>query len=176
MRAADRAGFTLIELLVALVLSVAIVVGARGLLEGLAEQTGRLVGATARTDSIAATRWSYHHAVANIALPSGDSLVFEGTGTTARFVGWCPVAGGWEERCQVVLSTSPDGAAGARLTFSTGDAFLLGAGSRTVMLYLVSPLDGGSWTTEWHSTIAPPAGVAIIAGRDTLFAPTGDLR
>lgn len=176
MPRADRAGFTLIEVLVALALSLAVVAGARGLLEGLADQSMRIVAAAARADSNAAAVWSYHRAVANLALPTADSLVFEGTGTIARFTSWCPVQEGWQVRCGVILSASPADSRGAQLSFSTGYAFLLGAGARTSLLYLVSSSDGGRWTTGWHSTIAPPAGIAVVAGADTLFAPTGDLR
>jgi prepilin-type N-terminal cleavage/methylation domain-containing protein len=176
MRGADRAGFTLIEVLVALALSLAVVAGARGLLEGLAEQSTRVAATAARADSNAAAAWSYRRAVANLALPADDGLVFEGTRTIARFTSWCPVPEGWQVRCEVVLSASPADSDGARLSFSTGDAFLLGAGASTSLLYLVSSTDAGRWTAEWHSTIAPPAGIAVVAGVDTLFAPTGDLR
>lgn len=176
MRVVDRAGFTLIEVLVALALSVLIVSGVRALLEGLAVQAKRVVDAAASTDSIAATTWSFHRIVGSLALPASDSLVFDGTATSARFASWCLVPGGWEERCRVVLSASPDERTGARLTLSTGESFVLLAGAGTSLRYLVSAADGGRWATEWRSTISPPAGIAVIARTDTLFAPTGDLR
>ena len=176
MRVVDRAGFTLIEVLVALVLSVLVVSGARALLDGLAAQATRTVGLAASGDSVAASTWSFHRVVGSLAIPASDSLVFDGTATSARFTSWCPVPGGWEERCRVVLTALPNEQTGARLSFSTGEAFVLRTGARTSLRYLSSAADGGRWATEWHSTIAPPLGVAVIAKADTLFASTGDLR
>jgi prepilin-type N-terminal cleavage/methylation domain-containing protein len=175
----SRRGFTFIEVLVALMLA-ALVVGA---VRGLAEVVGDHALITARLAreiaSDANAERTLRDLVGSAELATRDDERFDGTSSGARFMSWCAVPRGWQERCRVELALepvagSPDSVAligklstGERLLFRTGH----GPGS---IRYLGSARDGGTWFVAWRHSMAPPPAVAFVLGSDTLIVRVGD--
>jgi prepilin-type N-terminal cleavage/methylation domain-containing protein len=176
MRTADRTGFTLIEVLVALALSAIVVLGARGLLEGMMGQAHGIVRAAYTADSLANVDLTVHRLIGNLALAQGDAPSFDGDERSARFDSWCMTPGGWQERCAIQLVANPDSTGGVHLLQTAGEPIVVGSGQRSALRYLAEVGGGGHWVTRWQSSITPPLAIGVLTGTDTMVLRIGALR
>jgi len=172
----DRRGFTLIELLVALLVGATIVLGARLMLEGVADDARRVTRLAQRADHEANAERLLRSTVAAIDVSAAGVQPFEGDERTARFTSWCARPGGWQERCVVTLAITGDGAATALvLTLPGGASLNVGAGSKHGELrYLSDARDGGRWLRSWSTGLIAPLAIGALIDADTLVFAIGE--
>jgi len=181
MPRASRSGFTLIEVLVALTLGVGVLMGARGLLDGMVGGTARLLQSSTIDEARENSAWSFRQLVSNLALPAGDSAAFVGEMDRASFSSWCATGGGWRERCAVTVRVSGQGsahvAASVVAMLSDRDSLVIGrAARRATLLYLASAQNGGRWLRAWEPSLIPPQAIGVVIDDDTLVARIGGRR
>ncbi len=176
-----RRGFTLLELLVALALSGLILLGARLMLEGVADDAGRIAAAARAADREANAERALRQLFARLDLGGSPDAGFGGDERTMRFSTWCSVPAGWLERCRVTLGveTAEGGPSGGSLQlvarFSNGEVLVLRPALRAATLrYLNDAAGGYSWFRGWGDGITAPAAVGIIADGDTLIVRIGE--
>jgi prepilin-type N-terminal cleavage/methylation domain-containing protein len=192
----DRSGFTLVELMVALVLSAIILLGARTILEQLADSADRTTKAAASADHRAnmnrVIRALFEHASAS------DSIYpFIGTRTMTQFSSWCDVPGGWSEHCTLTLAIVPTTASDS-IPSSLPQAPTLNTSNTSVRVivwtsagdtlhfkdsipaaelrYLDDVSDGGHWMIGWPAGITTPLAVGIVTTHDTTVLRIGERR
>ena len=93
MTRSDRRGFTLIELLVALLVGATIVLGARLMLEGVADDARRITHFAQRADHERNAERLLRSTVGAIDVSAAGVVAFEGDERAARFTSWCAVRG-----------------------------------------------------------------------------------
>jgi prepilin-type N-terminal cleavage/methylation domain-containing protein len=173
----DRGGFTLIELLVALAVGAAVLVGARGLLDGLGAEAGTIARAMRASDARANAERTARQVVGNVALAPVGSPTFVGGPEQASFDSACPSPRGGLEPCHVQLAVEhrAEGAV-LTLTLSTGQSLTLLRGRSIGIRYLTDAAEGGQWAQQWSATQTPPLAVAASAGSEALFLRIGERR
>jgi prepilin-type N-terminal cleavage/methylation domain-containing protein len=176
MTSSDCRGFTLIELLVALLVGATIVLGARQMLEGVADDARRVTSFAQRADHEANAERVLRSTVAAIDIGAAGVQPFEGEERTARFTSWCARPGGWQERCVVTLAITGDSAATALvLTLPGGAPLNIRAGSRHgELLYLADARDGGRWLRNWSTGLVAPLAIGAVIDADTLVLAIGE--
>jgi prepilin-type N-terminal cleavage/methylation domain-containing protein len=176
MTHSDRRGFTLIELLVALLVGATLVLGARQMLEGVADDARRVTSLAQRADRQANAERLLRSTVAAIDVGTAGVQPFEGEERTARFTSWCARPGGWQERCVVTLAITGDSAAAALvLTLPGGAPLNIRAGFRHgELLYLADARDGGRWLRSWSTGLIAPLAIGAVIGADTLVLAIGE--
>jgi prepilin-type N-terminal cleavage/methylation domain-containing protein len=170
-----RAGFTLIEVLVALLLSGAVLLGARAVLEGLADQSVRIERKASEVDDVANAEMILRSAVSQLEIARDEPESFVGGEREARFATWCAVPAGWQERCHAALGITPDGAA-LSLTLRTQQSsgvMVRRPGRFVTLRYLVSAANGGEWVRRWGRGVTAPLAIGVITARDTLILRIG---
>lgn len=174
-----KRGFTLIEVLVALTLTAMVVGAVRGLVEVVGDHALITAERARVIDSDANAERILRNLVGSAELATKDDERFDGTSSGARFMSWCTVPRGWQERCRVALaferlSGTADSVALVG-TLSTGERLLFRAGHGPgSILYLGSARDGGTWFVAWRHSMAPPPAMAFVIGRDTMIVRIGD--
>jgi prepilin-type N-terminal cleavage/methylation domain-containing protein len=173
----DRGGFTLIELLVALAIGAAVLVGARGLLDGLGAEASTIAGAMRASDARANAERTARQVAGNVTLAPVGAPSFIGEPEQAGFDSSCPSQRGGLEPCHVQLAVEHH-AEGAVLTLSlsTGQVLTLLRGRAIELRYLSDAADGGHWSQQWSATQTPPFAIAASAGSDALFLRIGERR
>jgi prepilin-type N-terminal cleavage/methylation domain-containing protein len=171
-----RGGFTLIELLVALLVGATIVLGARLMLEGTADQARRITALARHADHDANAERLLRATVAALDLGATPAQTFKGDEREAHFTSWCTRPGGWQERCAVTLSIVGDSAVHALVLTLPGDEpFRIRAGpGRAELRYLVDAHDGGRWFRSWDEQLTAPLAIGAIVGTDTLVLAIGE--
>lgn len=175
-RSLHRHGFTLIELLIALVVAATIVLGARLMLEGVADDARRVTRLAQRTDHEANAERVLRSTVAAIDVGTTDVQQFRGDEHEARFTSWCARPGGWQERCTVTLTIAGESAARALvLTLPVGEPLRVRAGLKYGALrYLVDAHDGGRWLRSWDPGLVAPLAIGAVVEADTLILAIGE--
>lgn len=179
-RVERRRGFTLVELLVALAIGAIVLLGARLMVEGVADGARRIVRQAARTDRDANAERVLRTVVAALdATTTGTS--FGGDEREARFTSWCDVPGGWQERCSVTLAigggtgTGDSAARTLILTLSGAEPLRIRAGFvHGGLRYLDAAHDGGQWFGTWEAGLTVPIAIGAILDADTLIFKVGD--
>lgn len=172
---AARAGFTLVEVMVTLVVGALVLLGARAMLEALADQAqavARVASAAARDAN--ATR-TLRELVGRIEVGTDSSGLFAGAPLETSFTSWCDVPAGWQERCRVTLRVerTPKGV-GMYVAVDDATPVLLRDGARRGALrYLASAAGGGQWLRTWGAGITAPVAIGVIFDADTLIIPVG---
>jgi prepilin-type N-terminal cleavage/methylation domain-containing protein len=171
-----RRGFTLIELLVALLVAATAMLGARLMLEGVADDARRLTRLAQRTDHEANTERVLRATVAALDVGSTGAQPFGGDEREARFTSWCARPGGWQERCAVTLTITGDSAARALVLTLPGAAPLrVRAGLKHGELrYLADAHDGGRWLRNWGMGLTAPLAIGAVLDADTLVLAIGE--
>jgi len=171
-----RNGFTLVEVMVALVVSAIVLLGARQMFEGVADQAHRIVASAAETDRDANAERLLRELVGRLEVGTGEGTEFAGDPASASFASWCEVSAGWEERCHVTLTIESDSGRGVLLLrTSAGDSIRLSSGFHEGAISYLSAADaGGTWMRLWGVGITAPLALRIVIGRDTLFVPIGE--
>jgi prepilin-type N-terminal cleavage/methylation domain-containing protein len=172
----DRAGFTLIELLVALLVGATIVLGARLMLEGVADDARRVTRLSRGADGEANAERLLRSTVAAVDVSTAGAQAFEGDERTARFTSWCARPGGWQERCAVTLALSGDSTASALvLTLPGSEPLHLRAGLKHGgLLYLADAHNGGRWLRSWGPGLVAPLAIGAVLDADTLVLTIGE--
>jgi prepilin-type N-terminal cleavage/methylation domain-containing protein len=173
----DRGGFTLIELLVALAIGAAVLVGARGVLDGLGVQASTIARAMRASDARANAERTARQVAGNVALAPVGSPSFIGGPELASFDSTCPSQRGGLEPCHAQLAVEHRaGAVMLTLSLSTGQSLTLLRGRAIDLQYLTDAADGGHWSAQWSATQSPPLAIAASAGSDALFLRIGERR
>lgn len=174
-----RGGFTLIEVLVALTLAAMVVGAVRVLVEVVGDHALITAQRAREIDSDANAERALRGLVGSTELATQDDERFDGTSSAVRFVSWCTVPSGRQERCRVELGferlpEAPDSVALVGM-LSTGERLLFRAGHGPgSILYLGSVRDGGTWFLGWRHSLAPPPAIGFVLGGDTLIVRVGD--
>lgn len=170
-------GFTLIEVIVALVIGGGAVLLAGSMLTVTSDQT-RLVGERVRaTDASRGGERLLRRLVGQMTWSRPSEPAARGSAAALRFVSWCDMPRGWEERCvvEVELPESPNFSEGVMVRLSTGDELRLLAGHRvTGLLYLGRVERGGQWNDRWTDGASLPPAIGIIVDGDTLTIRIGE--
>lgn len=184
MRRGSRAGFTLIEVVVALALGGLILLGARRMLEQLADEAHRITRDAAAADADANGERVLRALAGRLEVGTADAGPFAGEPSAARFTTWCEVPDGWLERCRVtlVIEAAPPAPASVAVLVAQipGRAPLpLVRGVQADRLrYLVTAAHGGEWFRSWGEGITAPVALGIIrvrgAVRDTFIVRIGE--
>jgi prepilin-type N-terminal cleavage/methylation domain-containing protein len=164
-----RRGFTLLELVAALALTGLALVGTQQLLVQLADGRDRLHAQSAmQTLEINGGRF-LSQLVGN-ADGSDTTRRFSGSASETSFASWCPGAGGWLEKCPVVL----------RIEKAADSSIVLASDGRVAALRLTA-LDGVAtfayfepgrgWLRAWPRGLTQPAAIGIVSAGDTLVLP-----
>ncbi len=175
-RRQNRGGFTLLELMVALALSAGVLLGARAMLEALADDADRISTAAAQTDADANAEQTLRGLIGQIEVGPSDSAEFAGSPDAARFTTWCDMPGGWQERCRVVLAVEVQrGVVVLAAHREDGSTVVLRRGARTgAFRYLSSAANGGQWLPRWGAGTTAPLAIGILFDDDTLVARIGE--
>ena len=171
-----RPGFTLIELLVALMVGAAVVLGARLMLEGVADDATRITHLSRRVDDDANAERVLRATVSAIDVGSAGSSSFDGDEHTAHFASWCARADGWQERCAATLTVTAGSDAPAVVVLDRGTAIarLRTEGRRAELRYLVDAHDGGRWLRRWDAGLTTPLAIGVVLETDTLVLVIGE--
>jgi prepilin-type N-terminal cleavage/methylation domain-containing protein len=173
---ARTSGFTLLELVVALFVSGIVLLGARLMMESLANSEGRVRDAARAADRVANGDRLLHTLFARLEVGTDQAHEFGGDDRHARFTTWCEVSAGWLERCEADVAI--DTAAGAPALvarLSTGERVVLRQGFHAGALrYLNTPAGGGQWFRVWGHGITAPLAVGVITDADTLIVRIGE--
>lgn len=180
MQRADRycsAGFTLIEVIVALVIGGGAVLLAGSMLAATSDQT-RLVGERVRaTDASRGSERLLRRLVGQMTWSKPSEPAARGSAASLRFIAWCDMPRGWEERCTVELElpADEDRTNGILVRLSTGEELRLLGGRRvTGFLYLGRVERGGRWTDRWIDGASLPPAIGVVVDGDTLTIRIGD--
>jgi prepilin-type N-terminal cleavage/methylation domain-containing protein len=171
-----RSGFTLIELVVALFVSGVVLLGARLILESLANAEGQLHGVVSAADRRANGERLLRALFARLEVGTDQAREFGGDERAARFTTWCDVPSGWLERCEAQVAIDTEAGALALVArLSTGERIVLqrgfGAGA---LRYLNAPAGGGQWFRVWGHGITAPLAVGVITDGDTVIVRIGE--
>lgn len=169
-----RRGFTLVEILVALALSAVVVLGARMLLEQLADSAHRTVTGAARSDRDANAEQLLRELTRRIEVGTAGAAHFAGEPDSARFTSWCEVPPGWQERCVVRLriGRTPQGATLSVFAPGTPPQHIRAA-SVMELRYLDDASAGGRWFRSWGAGITAPIAIGLVADGDTTILRIG---
>jgi len=170
-----RAAFTLIEVVVALVLSGMVLLGARAVLEGLADRSVQIERTAMDADDVANAEMLLRSAVSQLEIHRDEPESFVGGEREARFATWCSVPAGWQERCHATLESTPNGAR-LSLVLRTQPSTVIvvrRAQPFVALRYLVSAENGGEWVQIWGRGITAPLAIGAITLRDTLILRIG---
>jgi prepilin-type N-terminal cleavage/methylation domain-containing protein len=164
-----RAGLTLIELIVALTITALVLLGARVMMEGVADAAARVAAGARRGDEEANAERLLRSVVGR--LEAGTDKPFTGDIRKARFSSWCDVPGGWQDPCEVaVVFDSLGGRPALVVVLSTAEVLSLRAGFTSGQLrYLSDASGGGQWFREWSSGLTTPVAIGVIVDGDTLL-------
>jgi prepilin-type N-terminal cleavage/methylation domain-containing protein len=174
--ARGRSGFTIIELLVALIVGAMVVLAARLMLEGVADDARRINIFAQRGDHGANAERALRSTVESLDVGTVGVQPFEGDERAARFTAWCTRPGGWQERCAVTLSITGDSSVAALVLALPGDKPLnVRSGARHGQLcYLADAHDGGRWVRKWGAGLGVPLAIGAILDADTLVLRIGE--
>jgi prepilin-type N-terminal cleavage/methylation domain-containing protein len=171
-----RRGFTLIELLVALLVGATVVLAARLMLEGVADEAGRVTRLAQRTDHDANADRLLRSTVAALDVGTTGTPPFTGDQRTAHFTSWCARPDGWQDRCAVTLAVTGDSAARALvLTIPGAQPLPIRTGFQHGELrYLADARDRGRWLPDWEAGLVPPIAIGVVLDADTLVLAIGE--
>jgi len=172
----SRAGFTLLEVLVALAVGGLVLIGARALLVQLAFGTERIIDEAEAADRDANAERMLRRLLDQVEASDGEAVRFIGNERAARFVTWCDVPAGWQERCQVTLGWI-EGEHETLLTVRLpGDELVvLRRGARAgEFRYLYSAGEGGTWLRQWESTITTPLALGLMIDGELAIVRIGE--
>ena len=169
-------GFTLVEVVVAIALAGIVLLGARRMLEGLADAADRVNRSAEEADADGNADRLLRDLAGRLEVGTREAHDFSGAETDSHFTSWCDVPDGWQERCDVrVAIDSVGGTPALTMTLTTGtvrEPADSAAGGRMIVLrrgfrsgtfrYLNRPDTGGVWFVAWGHGISAPLALAII--------------
>lgn len=170
-----RAGFALIELVVAIAITGLVLLGARSMLEQLADGADDIHAAATSADRTANADRVLRGLLGSVVAASEVSGAVAGDHEEVRLATWCEVPAGWQERCQVALSFEFVDSGRALVAMSSRDRLVLRAGFEAgSLLYLIDPRGGGTWLPAWRSRLTTPLALGVVLDGDTLILRIGE--
>lgn len=168
-RVRPRRGFTLLEVIVAIAVGSLVVLGARTMLEIVADGGHATHEAAIAADRTANAEAELRRLLRELEVGTEQAIRFSGAPDETRFSTWCTVAGGWVERCRATLAieASTEGSA-LVATLSTADRSaaerleLRPGLERAELLYLSDATLGGRWFRVWGEGITAPLAVGLV--------------
>lgn len=159
-----RGGFTLLEVMVALVIAAGVALAARAMLLRMADDAARVTAAAEAADRAANGERTVRAAIDRLEQSMPDSVRFRGGPRAARFVTWCDVPAGWQERCEATLGiVDLDGGKALVLTLATGEMVAWRRDLPAARLrYLREAGGGGAWADAWDSDVTTPVGIGLF--------------
>jgi prepilin-type N-terminal cleavage/methylation domain-containing protein len=164
-----RHGFTLIEVMVAVAIGGLVLLGARSLLEVLADEEHHIARDTATEDARSNGYRTLRSLVGQMEVGTTESGPFSGDPESTSFTTWCDTPSGWQERCAVTLAFEHEGREPVLLAHLPGERRLVLARDFSVgeFRYLNSATSGGQWFRQWGRGITAPLAIGIILERGT---------
>jgi prepilin-type N-terminal cleavage/methylation domain-containing protein len=164
-----RPGFTLVEVMVAIAIGGLVLLGARSLLEVLADEEHHVARDTATEDARSNGYRVLRSLVGEMEVGTTESGPFSGDPESTRFTTWCDVPSGWQERCAVTLAFESEGGEPALVAHLPGERRLVLARdfSAGEFRYLNSATSGGQWFRQWGRGITAPLAIGVILERNT---------
>ena len=175
MLASNRGGVALLEVLIALLIGAVVLLGARALVEGIADNAQHISRHARNSDRTANAIRIARATVGRLRLVDPDPA-FSGDRRTSSFASWCYIPRGWLEPCAARLAVEDSGASErVTLSLSTGERVSVWRGTAELR-YLASAEAGGQWYPLWGSALVPPLAIGIVTDRDTILLPIGERR
>jgi prepilin-type N-terminal cleavage/methylation domain-containing protein len=179
-----RRGFTLVELMVALVVTGIVLIGARSMVEVLADATRRTLHAAHDADRVADADQLLRTLLARLDVGAASDQRFGGDERSVHFTTWCDTPGGWLERCDASIAfelhgdttclvahlapSDPHGDVGlGQVRLATG--FRHGA-----LRYLNDRRAGGQWFLGWSDGVSAPLAIGVVLDGDTSIVRIGE--
>ena len=171
-----RRAFTLVEVIVAIAIGGLVLLGARSLLEALADEEHHIARETTVEDARANGHRTLRSLVGEMEVGTTESGPFSGDPARTSFTTWCDTAYGWQERCAVSIAFESEGGEPVLVAhLPEGQSRVLARGFRQGELrYLNSAASGGQWFRQWGRGITAPLAIGVILERDAAGAITGD--
>lgn len=169
-----RPGLTLVEVVVALALAGLVLLGARGVLESVADAADAVARGAALADGEANADRFVRGLFERLEVGVDEAHRFVGREHALRFASWCAVPAGWQEPCTVTVAV--DSLRGVlALSLSTGEQVVLRRGfAHGALRYLGSAGGGGVWLAGWGAGITAPPAIAVVVDGDTLVLRIGE--
>lgn len=164
-----RHGFTLVEVMVAIAIGGLVLLGARSLLEVLADEEHHVARDTATEDARSNGYRTLRSLVGQMEVGTTESGPFSGDPESTSFTTWCDVPSGWQERCAVTLAFEREGAETVLVAHLPAERRLVLARdfSAGEFRYLNSATSGGQWFRQWGRGITAPLAIGVILERGT---------
>jgi len=153
-----------------------VLLGARQMLDSMADTTTRITRAAEDNDRDANAERLLRTLVGRLEIGTTGGREFSGAAREARFTSWCDMPAGWLERCQVTIAfdSLEDGIA-LTATLSGNHPIVLRRGAKSAALrYLNRPDAGGVWFYAWGRGITAPLALGIIMDSDTIIVRIGE--
>lgn len=171
-----RHGFTLVEVLVAIAIGGLVLLGARALLEVLADEEQHLTHDTATQDARSNGYRTLRSFVGQMEVGTTESGLFSGDPRSTSFTTWCDVPSGWQERCAITLVFErEEGELALVARLPRGRHLVLARDfSAGEFRYLYSAASGGQWFGNWGRGTTAPLAIGVILERGTPSDEGGD--
>jgi hypothetical protein len=158
-----------VEVIVAIVIGGIVLLGARALLEVLADEEHRLTVEAAADDARGNGYRTLRSLVGEMEVGTIESGPFSGDPVKMSFTSWCDSPSGWQERCAVTIAFETEGKNPALVARLSEDRRLVViSGFRHGELrYLNSASSGGQWFRQWGRGITAPLAIGVILERGT---------
>lgn len=174
-----RRAFTLVEIIVAIAIGGLVLLGARSLLEVLADEERHVARETAVDDARSNGYRTLRSLVGEMEAGTTESGPFSGDPLRTGFTTWCDTAYGWQERCAVTIAFESEGSEPVLVAHLPGEQSLVLARdfSAGEFRYLNSASSGGQWFRQWGRGVTAPLAIGVILERDTMSdTPSGDVK
>lgn len=162
-------GFTLVEVIVAIAIGGLVLLGARSLLEALADEEHHVARETAVADAHSNGYRTLRSLVGEMEVGTAESGPFSGDPIQTSFTTWCDTAHGWQERCAVTIAFESEGSEAVLVAhLPKGSSLVLARGFRAgEFRYLNSASSGGQWFRQWGRGITAPLAIGVLLERDS---------
>jgi hypothetical protein len=158
---------------VAIVVASVVLGTAHSIVTTIADSGDRVSFASVDEDAAFAGQLLLRSLVSQARTLQADSISFLGSPREFVVRTWCPVVGGWSERCDADFAID-DSTRSLMLRTGAGAAPVpLVHADRLAIRYLASAADGGRWVDRWSSAADLPVAIGVIADQDTLILPVG---
>jgi hypothetical protein len=156
--------------MVAIAIGGLVLLGARSLLEVLADEAHHVARDTATEDARSNGYRALRSLVGQMEVGTTESGPFSGDPESTSFTTWCSAPAGWQERCAVTVKFEREGREPVLVAHLPGERRLVLARdfSAGELRYLNSATSGGQWFRQWGRGITAPLAIGVILERETM--------
>jgi hypothetical protein len=165
--------------IVAIAIGGLVLLGARSLLEVLADEEHHVAREVAVEDATANGYRALRSLVGEMEVGTSEAGPISGDSARANFTTWCDSAYGWQERCAVTIAFQREGREPVLVAHLPGERRLVLARdfSAGEFRYLNSASSGGQWFRQWGREITAPLAIGVLLERNTTSNTTsGDMK